>query len=245
MVSLWIRLMHLDYSALGFSPAWRETLLKEPLGPPPALLSCVTAKRHVGNCETCTHQLKTCFTYKSVNNSFFFFFLQEAWHGFHAYLAHIQHYTSIRPASALWFPPRITRPLLEASSTWCLWVLHKNSLHGRGAEGTIVAPLCFTPTSTGKSSQRLQRDGPREQRNLPPEHLHLRHHIQSNFWLVPCPWGQGKALRQRRKQQWWFHKPCVTPKAFGKAQEVQLNLGSKKVVWYLKTVIYQISFPFW
>lgn len=52
---------------------------------------CVTAKWHVDAWETCTHQLKTCFTYKSVNN-----ILQRAWHGFHAYLAYSQHYTSIR-----------------------------------------------------------------------------------------------------------------------------------------------------
>lgn len=113
------------------------------------------------------------------------------------------------------------------------------------AEGTIVAPLCPTPTSTGKSSQHLRRDGPREQRNLLPEHFHLRYHAQSNFWIISCPWGQGRALRQRRKQQWWFHKPYVTPKAFGKAHNVQLNLGSKRVVCYLKTIINQILFPFW
>ena len=113
------------------------------------------------------------------------------------------------------------------------------------AEGTIVAPLCSTPTSTDKSSQHLQRCQPREPRNLPPEHLHLKYHVQSNFWIIPCPWGQGRALRQRRKQQRWFHKHCVTPNAFGKAQDVQINLDSKRAVCYLKTIINKILFPFW
>lgn len=108
------------------------------------------------------------------------------------------------------------------------------------ADGTIVAPLCSTQTSTGKSSQHLQRGGPREQRNLLPEHFHLRYHVQSNFWIILCLWGQERALRQRRKQQRWFHKPCVTPKASRRPIE-----HLKKVVCYLKTIIHQILFPSW
>lgn len=107
-------------------------------------------------------------------------------------------------------------------------------------DGTIVAPICSTWTSTGKSSQHLQRGGPREQRNLLPEHFHLRYHVQSNIWIVLCLWGQERALRQKRKQQWWFHKLCITPKASRHPIE-----HLKKVICYLKTKIHQILFPSW
>lgn len=111
-------------------------------------------------------------------------------------------------------------------------------------EGTIVAPLCPTPTSTGKSSQHLQRNGTKEQRNLLPEHFHLRHHVQSYLWIKPCPWGQGRALRQKRKQEWRFLKTCVTPKAFGKALNMS-NWAFFLSLSDLKTIIKQVYFPFW
>lgn len=112
------------------------------------------------------------------------------------------------------------------------------------AEGPAVAPLCPTTTSTGNSSQHLQKDGPREQRNLLPEHFHFRHHIQLYLWLKPCPWGQARALKQRRKQEWWFHKPCFTPIFFGTAQDVHLSWPLFLSASSLKTTD-QILFPFW